>query len=433
MARDGSRGFERVNSWIEHKAIRDRQSRLDAMKRETQAVFDNARRADLLPVVPIQSFDGGSGIMDIIASLYDVARVSRVVATSFANNGDELPRLICRKTGTVIGFCSPSQWDAMQAIWPDISLEQAEAMLAVTGAIAPHAIFSHPQALQVLAGIDPIGAAILALDTAIHANWSGTEKQAIRADLQASLMGDEGEELDEGETDDTLTLAILELSQDLLRFNAGWHSERSLQSHVKAIHDNVRDAASLIEALKDACHAVAKFVIGSIGIRELIEQTKARVILLCEKHGAAYVRRTAPLLGEAEIARRIIGSYYRDFTHVFARMTDADLLLIVGNAYQFEQRAFNAQLRGNRNMPAQILKRLNEYRRDEAENTLEGLIASVDQFDLGENEGESGNNAVDEKPLSGIALLKAKRAEKAAKTAETATNENGGTDEQDHD
>lgn len=428
MARDGSRGFERISEYAEARALRARRDRLSQMQAETARVLEASRRPSLLPEIPLASI-GAADMAKIIESLYDVARVQRFVAERAATRIDELPRLICKRTATVIGFCSPQQWDMMQAAWPALTLEQAEAMLAATGPIAPQALFRQPQALQVLAGLDPLGAAVNALDVAIDAGMSGIEKIAVRDALAASIA--EGEEPASDETplhealtgyvenklegDDSLALIVLELAQDLLRMNAEWYKDATIAKYASAIFAARYDIADLIESLKDACHVVARKLVGTIKPSERLADLQVRLITLCEKHGAAYMRRTAPLTGEVDVARRIIGAYYKEFAHVFAKMTDADLLLITGNGWQFEQTAQAAMWRGNRNLPTQVAKRLKEYQKAKAERDLFAMVRGI-QIDALDIDESGMNESLTEKPLSGIERLKLARAAKAATT-----------------
>ena len=336
MARDGSRGYERAENDLARLLRRQREARRLASV-TTLAQVGQADRRPLLPLpptamnyVPVRIIGPDGEARDtmraetIELNAYEFASAVRFTVKELSEL-EALPRLLCKRTGLTIGIVAPAQWHTMQMIWPSLTIEQAEAMLAVTGAIAPQSLFNHPQALQALAGLDPVSAGILCLEMSLRANWSAARKGKMQATWTAEAAEPDCDEL---------PLMIYELALDCARLHADWATLECNRQFVSTIMENI-SLGDVLEALKDAGHATARYCVqNKAGLLRLSPEKRQDLL---SRHGASYARATAPVLGEAGLVRRAISLYCRDYTFLLQRVSDDELLCIVGSAHNFHE------------------------------------------------------------------------------------------------
>jgi hypothetical protein len=338
MSRDGKRAFEHTTT---QELLAMQRIRKERIARAKAAKLGDDRR-DLLPAIPlgeyrpVQQATADGLIREVLKMseneiyLTDYEEALAAMQQTALADGVILPRFLCRKTGQTIGFATQEQWLSMVTIWPNITIHLAEQMLAAVPGIAPQALFSHPRAIAVIAAIDPIGAAILALESSLQAEWSAVAKAKRRAAFVEQLAAESEEDRA------TLPLIAMELAFDALRLNADWIKFKSVAKQINTLLLSF-DLSTIIETLKDTCAIVAQETLHhKNGLLGMSQERRAELLA---KHGAQVAKRYTPVIGEASHIRRAISLYCRDYSYLLRTMTDHDLLLAIGSTEEFQKRA----------------------------------------------------------------------------------------------
>lgn len=357
MARDGSRSYE-------YNADKMRSIQL-AIKIRKQEIARRQRGEPLLPNPPsapdvIQKTNEQIMAREFTPLIDHYAEIIlRMAEIPEINDAHDLPRILCRKSGVEIGRVSPSQYAIMRAIWPAMDIETAEEIISKCGLIAPQYIFTMPQAWQVMAATDPAATLTLALEIGLRANWSAQDK-ASRNDAWIETSND----------DDEALLIAFELASDLMRISRDWVMVNHV-GNIAAKIKNCMDIHELIELLKSAAHIVAKDI--HPYLRNIHAIKTSRMEELFARYGVVLMQRRKPIIGEAELARRVIGMYYNDFKFLTARLTNAQLLNIIGNATTFEAKAERAFKLGHKPQHPGLERYRREIEADESRVTLDQL------------------------------------------------------------
>ncbi len=339
MARNGARGFEYQDTSLRAVRLRvaqekDRRERMAGVAQEIERLKAPSN-PDLLPLPNI----GAKMQIDdeFISGRINAINCGMIPLADLP----EFPRILCRKSGMELGRVSETAWRQMLAVWPSLTTNAAELMLAECGNIAPHFIFSMPRAWRVLIGVAPQQTVILALEHTLRARWDNAAKSAMLARIF------------EGETDDSegLELIAFELCFDLIRINRNWIALGKSAGFIeKIIFCN--GLADLIETLKDCCHYVARETIGQFTGKNDAE----RLAEILARHGVKASQQQKPVMGEVQLIRRVIGAYYKDFSHIAKTLSGDELRALVGNARRFELEAMGRYSRNNHALPPALAR-----------------------------------------------------------------------------
>jgi hypothetical protein len=371
MARDGSRAFERDMSarLALANAVRLQRQKNLGLPPATQPLLPN------VPKFPeIEKIKAEAMARQFTPSLdeYAIARI-RLEQIEPTDNHAELPRILCSKSGAEIGVVSPSQYAIMRAIWPSMTKGTAEELIARCGMIAPQFLFTMPQAWQILAASNAAATLTFALEIGLRAEWTTSEKAERNAAWEK-----------EGEDADELTLIAFELVSDLARICRDWFKLPCNADLVPQII-NCREIGELVELLKDTCTNTAHEIFANP--RGFHNMSQARVLELLERHGVVIQRKRAPIIGEANLIKRIIGMFYRDFAYLTAQLTGDELLAIIGNANRFHEKTLRAYSQGRKPVSKELQKYHDAAQRENAIAEARSLFDTVieDEIDTLEN------------------------------------------------
>lgn len=364
MARDGSRGYEFNAAKFAAVAKAVRVARAEMQRRNAnEPLLPNPPPAPASIVKHNEAID-----MAVFTPTLDAyaETILRIADQAVITDATELPRILCRKSGVEIGRVSPSQYAIMRAIWPALTVSIAEDIISRCGLIAPQYIFTMPQAWQIMVASDPSATLTLALEIGLRLNWSATDK-AERNSAWIETAADDQE----------LIIIGFELVSDLMRINRDWIAIKAVEKFIPQLA-HCHDIAELIELLKDCAHIVARET--HAYMRDLSRIQTARMEELFERHGVRIMRQRKPIIGEADLARRLIGMYFKDFSYLTVRMSNAELLAIVGNVAKLEHNARLAHKNGKQYKHAGLERYRRQVEAHDAElakMAFDDLISSI--------------------------------------------------------
>ena len=401
MARDGSRSFERdISAKLAMlNAVRIQRAKNLGLPSASQPLLPN------IPKFPeIEKIKAEAMSRQFTPSLDEFAvTMIRLEQVPPIENHSELPRILCSNSGAEIGVVSPSQYAIMRAIWPSMTKTLAEELIARCGMIAPQFLFTMPQAWQILAASNPAATLTFAMGIGLRANWTASEKAQRNDAWEATCEGNS-----------ELLLIAFELISDLSRICRDWFSLSCNSESVPAII-NCRDIGELIELLKDTCTATAHEIFANA--RGFHNLSQARLLELLEKHGVAIQRKRTPIIGDANMVRRIIGMFYREYAYLTTQLSGDELLAIIGNAQRFHEKTLRAYSQGKKPASRELEKYHNAMQRESAVNEARKLFDEIIDAEIAELESENAQIIID-KPkydrLEQVSRLKAFQARRKA-------------------
>lgn len=297
--------------------------------------------------------------------------------SNFDQEFDAFPKLYCRVSGLPLAVLTPSAIKTALIYYPFLTLETIEELFASCGNIHPAFYFTHAKAWHIMRKLDAISAITAIYGLNFKADMRIASVQKLRAFFTELKNSIEPTEFN----------VLIDLLTDMQKINYKWltifNDKNELQEQLNSCRIdmsvfNSREALNKwLVSFKHLINIIVRLTIKhKITLSNGVSPPDRLHIESClDKYGAKNLKALKPLEGDANIIKRVIGVYFREFTSYTQNLTDDELIKLVKNAKLLESRTELAFLNGKKpQAPDSFIKLKQE---DEGQALFNRLLSEI--------------------------------------------------------